>query len=562
MVTLAGVSMMIGSASITGSVSLVGRVLLGFGLMVCAVMAVGGVGTGARVQPHLPTRFITGWTLVVGVLLTGFHVLLDRRLGIDESLYLLQSHLFEAARVAWPLPDELIPFFIETQMIEAAGGLLSQYPPGWPLLLFLFDGVGLQWWAGIIVSLASLIMTYKLATRLASPAVGSLAVVLLGTNPLFLTLGGSYMSHSATMFFLVLAAWWLVPSAQDGTRFGGREVLAGLALGSAVMIRPFSGVIVGGSIIIWVVLQAGFTREMLWRGLAVVGGGIVPVLFLLSYNYITNGAPLVFGYDVAHDGLSALGFGPRGFITYTADGAREIAIQDYSLLRALEELPRRMWEVITFVVPAGILLPLLALTRPWPSSGRVLLLLSLPLGYVFYFFSGPRFYLDVLPLWLIVLSVAISRSTFRPAAVRRALGVAVLMNAIAGGTALLGVWKERNNPVYPAQTILRMAEERGPLLVFIRGAAGYTILGTLWWLNIPGCDSPAIVVRDRGTLNHIARRAFPNRHPVLLDWRGLSVPPELIPLTVDPGADTDGGLCYDSRGSGLQATTLKQPSHG
>lgn len=562
MVTLAGVSMMIGSASITGSVSLVGQVLLGFGLMVCAVMAVGGVGTGARVQPHLPTRFITGWTLVVGVLLTGFHVLLDRRLGIDESLYLLQSHLMEAARVAWSLPTELVPFFIEVQMISVPGGLYTQYPPGWPLLLALFDGVGLQWWAGIVLSLASLIMTYRLATRLASPAVGILAAVLLGTNPLFLTFGGSYMSHSAAMFFLVLAAWWLIPPAREGARLVGREVLAGLALGGAVMVRPFTGVIVGGSIVMWVFLRTRTTKDMPWRILAVVSGGIVPLLFLFWYNNITNGGPLVFGYDVAHDGLSALGFGPRGFITYTVDGLPQITTRDYSLPRALEELPRRVWGIITFVVPAGILLPLVGLIRPRPSPGSVFLLLTLPLAYVFYFFSMPRLYLDVLPLWLITLTVAISRSTFRPEVVRGVLGVAVLMNALAGGTALLSAWKERNNPVHPAQLILQVAEERGPLLVFVRGGAGFTILGRLWWLNIQGCDSPAIVVRDLGARNHVAQRAFPNRHALLLDWHGLSVRPELVPLTTDLGTTTAGGLCHDESGPGVQAATRKRPPHG
>src|SRR5690606_33988010 len=126
-------------------------------------------------------------------------------------------------------------------------------------------------------------------------------------------------------------------------------------------------------------------------GLPVTAGLAVPAMFVLSYNAITTGDPLVFGYKAVHGPLHDLGFGMRGYRYYYGALDPVVRANPFTMELALRHLHARSWLFARELLPVFMVLPVLWLAIARGARirrGIVAGFLLLPCAYFFYFSSS------------------------------------------------------------------------------------------------------------------------------------------------------------------------------
>ncbi len=323
---------------------------------------------------------------------------------IDEVDYLFQAKIFSRAKLWAPLPGPF-PFFHFVNMIEKDGKWLSQYTPGWPALLSLGVLLKAPWAVNPIIGGALLLLIYRLARELFGEEPARISSLLALFSPYLIVMNSTMMSHTscATACLLFLLLLWQTLERKSG----GRAFLATFFLGLAVTIRPYTAFLIALPGAAMVLLEIIRSRGRTLR-LAVffLLGPVIPLALLFYYNYLTTGHTLVFGYQYLYGKTIALGFGSRQFPHPHAllEGLRMC----HSRLLALSQ------NLLELAVPALVIAVLPFLLRKIDKKTVWLgaTFLSLPLGYIFYFFQDlyyqPRFLFESSAALLILCGLGIS----------------------------------------------------------------------------------------------------------------------------------------------------------
>lgn len=254
---------------------------------------------------------------------------------LDTAVQLLHSGFLEGGRLSGP--DLEMPEFRSVQfMVESGRGWVSQYPPGQVALLAGGLAAGVPWLVGPAAHALAIWWTARaagLAFGGRKPAL--LAAGAVAASPLLLTLSGANLSHAPASAAAAATAYLALRSARrGGTR---RALAAGVAAGVLFTIRPYSGVVLGGGLLL-LGLRAGRRRgsggreprpgaggagaegepgtggsgggaDWWWRRLAAATAGAVPLLLLVAaYNAHFFGHPLRFGYLAAAGPSAGIGF--------------------------------------------------------------------------------------------------------------------------------------------------------------------------------------------------------------------------------------------------------------
>lgn len=160
----------------------------------------------------------------------------------DEYAYLFEVQTFRAGRL-WnvlpPVPDA----FASNHVLIKDGKWVSQYPPGWPIIIAGVTSLGLPAYvASPVMALLLLLGFARLARELVSPGAALVGTALLACCPFFLLNGASYFSHVPAALFGVLAVLCGVRFLE--TAGISSALAAGAALGFLGIIRPLSAVLV------------------------------------------------------------------------------------------------------------------------------------------------------------------------------------------------------------------------------------------------------------------------------------------------------------------------------
>jgi hypothetical protein len=266
----------------------------------------------------------SAWTLFCGVLLAGYALVLFHHTsfavgGSDSSGYgnaarlLAQGRAFERIRGldvlglgpefagvftplgyrAGPAPGTMTPSYPPGLSLHmAAAGILA----GWARAPFLVSPIG---------ALVCILVVYTLGRELGlPPALALSGSALLGFAPTFVFMAGQSMSDvlaTAWTSGAVLAALW-------SRRRAGWSLLAGLAFGVAVLVRPMD-VLVLPALLIAMPLRL---KEWLLFAL----GGLPSAAFLLAYNDAAFGSPWRTGYGGLLKGALAWTHFPSRFGHY------------------------------------------------------------------------------------------------------------------------------------------------------------------------------------------------------------------------------------------------------
>ncbi len=453
----------------------------------------------------------------------------------DEVIYLFQAKYFAAGRLYLPVGSVPQAFDI-IHTTTAQGHWFGIFPPGWPLLMSLGVLVGAPWLINPILTVVVILVVHRMVTETHDRATAGLAIVLLLLSPWFLYMGGSMMSHMASMLAAITVLRAAIRLTQTA-RFGD-GIAAGIGLGALVLIRPFEGVLVGLATASWLLielrLKAVNLATLVFGVLALAIGGLT-----LPYNRALTGdpfrTPIGLYFDTRYaPGSNRLGFGADiGNIGWGND-----VLPGHSPLEAAinATFNSHLVQVELFASPAGSLLlalVFLASARRWigsPADRLMVAVVGVTIsGYSLYWYHGadlgPRYWSQI----MIPLAALTATAAFRfdqEQECHRWTRFALFGSLI--GLPLVGGWRGQvrfhdYRHMTTAMRDLARATPFGHDLVLITGDR-FSDYAMGFMYNAPTLDGPGpLYLRAVGGDTLLAlRRAYPDRRTWLVSGASLS----------------------------------------
>jgi hypothetical protein len=173
------------------------------------------------------------------------------------------------------------------RFFDVRGHWLSQYPPGWSLLLAPVAALGAPLWiVDPAVGALALVVFYALARRHVNREVAWLSVFVLGFSAFYVLNAASYFNH----VFATLSALAFALFAERFLERGRVRdaLLAGLCIGILGVTRTQNAVPFVLAFVIMLAVRPGRRLGVIWFGL----GGLPLLCGLLAYNAATTGHPL------------------------------------------------------------------------------------------------------------------------------------------------------------------------------------------------------------------------------------------------------------------------------
>ncbi len=494
----------------------------------------------------------------------------------DSVTYLFQAEMLARGRLwaaAPPLPD----FFKHEFLTVADGRWFGQYPPGFPAVLALGVRLGLPWLVNPLLAALTIPLLYWLGKLLYGRSTGLLAAALALVSPFFLFLSGSFMSHAAELFWMVLlmAAWTQAARAGGGRRW---TLLAGAAWGMLFLTRQATAVAVG--LPFFLLIGAGKLWEQLgsrdWRLINLQSlisnlrsktgwllAAAVPLASLLFLNqYLLTGDPFRdprllerpfdrpgFGADVGENfnAFTMTEVNGKTAVDWFNDPAQPP--RGHTLARGLYNTEQN-WRALETDLFGW--LPVLTLAFVWlalvgrrPSREDIALLAGfggIILIYVFYWADGimygPRYYYGALPA-LLLLTARGMQATAQKIGRSGQTAVAILAAVFILGNLLFylpaAAAEHRGYNFINRHARAQVeAEIEGKALIFVaNNPLNWWEYGRFFSGNTPWLDGRIIYARDLGDeMNGRLLPYFPDYAPYrwregnlarVAEWRGGGV---------------------------------------
>jgi 4-amino-4-deoxy-L-arabinose transferase-like glycosyltransferase len=317
----------------------------------------------------------------------------------DEYAYVWQATAFAQRRTTAPSPRPEDAFQLN-HIGDVGGRRFSKYPPGWPLLLAPGVLAGLPGLVNPLLAALALGGIYRLGCSWLGRRAALLGTLVTFSTPFFLLNAGSYHSHPSCLFAITALALCLTWAEE---RPGpGPLLLAGASLGLAVLIRPYTAILLAVPLLVafaQLFLAPGRRLNLLWFGL----GGLPFALFLAKVNLAVTDSWWTLAWT-RYDPSETLGFGSYG----------------HTLLQGVKTTIRLCAEGLLYTSFVGAFLVILALHRDFPRRRLVWVLLFAPvLGYMFWWSHGgnrygPRFYFEALLPFTLLAGAGLERMSNWP----------------------------------------------------------------------------------------------------------------------------------------------------
>lgn len=304
----------------------------------------------------------------------------------DSIAQLFHGKIFAAGALTAPAPPA--EFFEFLHVIINDGKWYSQYPPGHSILLAVGVLLNAAWIVNPLFGSMTVIAAYALAKELFGETVARLTVILTVLSPFLLFMNSEFMNHTTALFFFTIFVLFLARSLKTGLFLHG--ALAGVALGWLANIRPYSAPALALPFLVFAVchlVRHGTRLKRSAVGFTVFFG--LFILFLLVFNWLTNGSPWLFGFQVLWGDQVQPGFG------HSAWGEPHTPLRGLSqTLSNLNGLNKYLFEL---PIPSLLLVIPIFLSGSYTKWDILLAtsLFALAGAYFFYWFQdwcfGPRF---------------------------------------------------------------------------------------------------------------------------------------------------------------------------
>jgi hypothetical protein len=328
---------------------------------------------------------------------------------IDAMVQLTQARYIAAGHLGGPV-DSFLEFWHLPNSIATHSGWVSQYPPGYVVLLGIGLRLGVVQLIGPIFAGMTVFFTALAAERLfaADKVVARLGAIMLAGSPFLIGLAGAYMNHIGAAAFISIGVYCAVRSRD--TNSVGWAVAAGAAIGAVFSIRPLTAIVAALVVaIIWLTAPASPSRARFVDLVKLTSGavlGIAPFLAALAaYNQRFFGSPLRFGYSALVGPLVGPGFhrdpsghmyGPLQALGYTSSDLITLGVYLLEtpipavLVVGVFLIASRRFEIGTRILTAWALLPVLANALYWHHG----------------IFMGPRMLNEWAPAWALLTAAA------------------------------------------------------------------------------------------------------------------------------------------------------------
>jgi hypothetical protein len=324
----------------------------------------------------------------------------------DEVSYVYQARYLAQGMLAMPRPPVLDAFNLDLFDYTTTSWYASA-PAGWPFVLAIGVLAGVPWLVNPLLGGACVLLTWMLVSGTHDRRTGRIAALLLAASPWHALVGMSFMTHSASLAFALVAAVAVARARRAGGT--GWALVGGLATGMVGMIRPLEGAIVGGLLGLWVIGIGG--KRLALPGILAWGAGAMVFGVLIGwYNQALTGDPRAFPIMVWADRFMGphtndLGFGPDRGVGWALDPNPGHGPVD-AIINANLNTTTINTELFGWATGSLLLVVALAVSRRRRRGDHLMLatLAAVFGAHVFYWFSGgPDFaarywYLMIVPL--------------------------------------------------------------------------------------------------------------------------------------------------------------------
>ena len=225
-------------------------------------------------------------------------------LSMDEYLPYFQSRIFAEGKLWGQFPTELVPWLLQPHFFSVfspeTGRVVSDYWPGFALLLTPFTKLNLPWLLNPVLSGGTLLLFYYYIKKiLPDTSSGAWGVLLTISSSVFWVNGISFYSMSAHLFLnLVYATLLLEPTLK-------RIFMAGIVGSFALVLHnPVPHICFALPWIAWL----GFNKQGM-KNIGALIAGYLPLSLLLGFGWvwlkleIAKGGPgiMVQGLEFVHN---------------------------------------------------------------------------------------------------------------------------------------------------------------------------------------------------------------------------------------------------------------------
>jgi hypothetical protein len=453
----------------------------------------------------------------------------------DEVAYLFQAQVFAAGKTHVGAPFNSSCFFAPF-ILDYQGRRFGKYPPGWPALLSLGLRLGQTWWVNAAGAALTVALVFWLGRDSHGPLAGGLASALAATSPFLLILAGSMMPHTWCLVFTTAFLLFFLRAYTRQERSTGWFFAAGMMIGAAFAIRPFTAfavLIPAGLYVLW-----GLVRHQAWRPAWLLCVGFVPLAALVPlFQAIWTGDPFLSPY-VLFWPYDRIGFGPG---TGPLPEGNTVWVGLSGAVAAMGHLANHLlgWPALSL---SFVILGFLFKPRRRRDVFLAATALSLIFAYVAYWTSGdvfgPRYTYEIASALFVLSAAGIVRVGRWLQHVRKewvlyvVLGLLITVNLtvyvpwqIREYQGLYGITAE------PREILLQAGLRNA--LVIVRDEGGWYDYAAAFSLNTPDLSGDVVYANDCWPHNDELVAHFPGREVYYFDgktvwaydaWRAMSDP--------------------------------------
>lgn len=318
---------------------------------------------------------------------------------IDSAVQLFHARIFASGRITAAVPEDIHYFNVPFMIVED-DRWYSKYPPGHILILTLGVLVNAPWIINPLLGALSVVLIYFIGKELYDESTARLAAVLALISPFLLFMSSEYMNHSTTLCAYLLALYSALKFQKEKTYT--LALILGVSGTLMLITRPLTGVSLLFPILF---ILRGEVFRCSKPFILSICVGVLGILLLLAFNFMTTGSPWLFGY-IKYDGTGHYpGFGtsPGGGIHTFEDGLIGFVYNNVALNKYLFDWP------IPSLLFAAIFLIFFR-----PRRNDVILLgsaLLLQLAYIFHYYNdlcfGPRMLYESIGIWILFTATGI-----------------------------------------------------------------------------------------------------------------------------------------------------------
>ena len=168
--------------------------------------------------------------------------------------------------------------------------------------------LGAPWVINPLLGSISVVLFYLVGKAFFDEKTGRLAALLGGLSPFVIIMSSGFFSHNTSLFFTALFTLFFFRTIRKGKL--SDSLIAGVSLGICLNARILTAIGIG----LPYAFYAGYlmlTKKKVYilRFAVMLAGFLIMVGVLVSFNYLTNGHPMLTGYEVLWGSDHNPGFG-------------------------------------------------------------------------------------------------------------------------------------------------------------------------------------------------------------------------------------------------------------